>query len=247
MKSYKWLVLFLLVSLLVLSACQKGEDAVSENSVEVLVEETPMSSKTDDTREGSKAKSPETRLDVTAMLEGLGSYLLRPDDMPHSYYIPQDGEQHTGTIRLIQELGEIPAKTYVKDTGRIDGWWLQLKRVNKADFAPSTVMSSIELFESAEGAHKAISPTYAHLQMDSTGEYSPIDDGCDIGDNCEFYYAASEDPATEIVTVRYDIAFTYKNALVWVMAQGIEIDMEADYVLQAASTLLSKLETAPTQ
>jgi hypothetical protein len=167
--------------------------------------------------------------------------------MPHQYFVPDDGEQHTSTLRLIQRMGEIEAKTYVKETGRIDGWWLELNRTSKADFAPGTFQSSIELFQSADGARMAMSPGYYELYQDENREYSRVEGGCDLGDQCEFFYSEKEDPATELVTAQYNVAFAYKNAFVWVMARGLQVDMDADYVLDAARAVFNKLADAPTQ
>jgi hypothetical protein len=73
-----------------------------------------------------------------------------------------------------------------------------------------------------------------------------VDGGCEIGDTCEFFYSEKEDPTTDLVTAQYNLAFTYKNAFVWVMARGLEIDLDADYVLEAAGIVFEKLENAPT-
>jgi hypothetical protein len=144
-------------------------------------------------------------------------------------------------------MGEVEAKTYVNDTGRLDGWWLELQRTNKEDFAPVSIESSIELFESDKGARTASSPDYFQLHDDETREYSPVAGGCNFGDHCEFFYSEKEDPITELIVAQYNVAFTYKNAFVWIMARGLEFDMDADYVLGAASTVLAKLESAPTE
>ena len=50
-----------------------------------------------------------------------------------------------------------------------------------------------------------------------------------------------------MIIAQYNIAFTYKNAFVWIMARGLEFDMDADYMLDAANAILAKLESAPTE
>jgi len=213
---------------------------------EAVIEEKSEEKSDEDTGTTKKLVSVDL-LDAEAMVDRLGKYLLRAEDLPHSYTIPEDGEQHTSTMRLIQEMGEIEAKTYVRDTGRIDGWWLRLKRTNKADFAPGSFESSIELFTSAAGAQTAMTPAYYLMYKDESREYSPVDGGCNLGDYCEFYYSEKKDPATELVTAQYNLAFSYRNAFAWVMARGLTIDMDPEYVIDAARAVLAKLEAAPTQ
>jgi hypothetical protein len=245
MKSIKWMVTILLISLIMLVACKDKEDTSMAEDAGASKEE--IAKKSDNVDEDEDEKVVEPLFDVEAIIGNLGDFVLRPSDMVHAYYIPEEGEQHLATVRLIQNMGEIEAKTYVKETGRIDGWWTELHRTNKEDFVPSTFESSIEFYESAEGAQAAMTPTYYSLYQDETREYIPVDGGCDLGDNCKFFYSEKENPTTEIITAQYNIAFTYRNSFVWVMARGLTLDMEADYVLDVAKVMLAKLEKAPVQ
>lgn len=267
MDTKKWLILLWLVALLLVTACQDDRAAttVEETEIPTLIptlipteiptdipkEDPPTPENTAETSAEGVGKPEDTPieplLDSEAMLARLGGYLLRPDDLPHSYSLSEGGELHNTTLRLINDMGELKAKTYVRNTGRIDGWWVQLKRASKADFAPGTFENSIELFESQDGAQTAMTPDYYQLHQDESREYTLVDGGCDLGDRCEFYYSEKEDPATELVTAQYTVAFTYKNAFVWVMARGLTVDLEAGYVLDAARSVLGKLVTAPTK
>ena len=251
MKTMKWLVALLLIALVTLTACKEKEEAspgeTSSMPREEESEPEDTVAKNDEEGETAEEAVVESLLDTEAMVDVLGKYLLRPDDMPNKYFVPDSGEQRTATIRLIQDKGEIEAKTYVKETGRIDGWWLQLQRSSKADFAPRSIESSIELFKNADGAQTAMSPDHYFLHKDESRVYTPVAGGCDLGDNCEFYYSEKEEPTTELITAQYNVAFTYKNAFVWVMARGLDIDMDADYVMDAARVVFEKLQEAPTQ
>ena len=267
MDTKKWLTLFGLVAILLLTACQGDETQTLIEEVEIptlapteiptdiptdiLIEASPTPENPVETVVEVEAvpEEPgvESLLDTEAMIERFGNYVLRPDDLPHSYTLSEDGERHITTLRLINEWGELEAKTYVRNTGRIDGWWLQLKRTNKSDFAPGAFESSIELFETQEGARTAMAPDNFLLHKDESREYTLVDGGCDLGDHCEFYYSEREDPNTELITAQYNVAFTYKNAFVWVMARGLTVDLEANYVLEAANSVLGKLENAPTK
>lgn len=255
MKSIKWLFTLILVAMLALTACKskqvtsaddpasnpRGDDTQPNN----FGAENDSIDGTEGGEEVKDEAGEESVLDTEAMAAHLGDFVLRPDDMSHSYYVPDGGEQRKATIRLIQDMGEVEAKTYVRDTRRVDGWWIKLQRANKIDFAPGAFESSLELFDNADGAQMAMSPAYYELFQDGDRSYSQVDGGCDLGDFCEFYYSEKEDPTTELITAQYNIAFTYKNAFVWVMARGLEIDMDSDYVLDAAGLVFNKLENAP--
>ena len=246
MKPNRWLHLFIFTLVFILTACG-AKDEVDSN----VKTEPPRENQT--TTDDSVAKPEEEEkakddlLDAEAMVGNLGDYLLRPSDLSDQYSIPEDGEQRLATIRLIQNMGEIDAKTYVKETNRIDGWWLELRRKNKDDFVPSTIESSIELFESVSGARAASSPDYYSLYQDEAREYSPVIGGCNFGDRCLFLRSEKEDPTTETVIVEYIVAYTYNNAFVWVKARGFDFDMDTDYVKEAAGKILTKLESAPTK
>lgn len=275
MKAVRWLVVMFLIATLGLAACKDKEQAESgavpaqgESQAEEVMEESAPADSGDESEASQESAStadeaaPEdvaetdsveappadmALLDEEAIIDRLGNYLLRPEDMPHQYKIPEGGEQHQSTLRLIQQMGEIEAKTYVKETGRIDGWWLELQRSSKADFAPGTFQSSIELFQTVDGARMAMSPDYYALYQDENRQYTKVEGGCDLGDQCEFFYSEKEDPATELITAQYNVAFTYRNAFVWVMARGLQVDMDADYMLDAARAVFEKLQAAPTQ
>jgi hypothetical protein len=59
------------------------------------------------------------------------------------------------------------------------------------------------------------------------------------------YYYETLDPATELTTLQYEIAFVHKNVLAQVMGRGLDFDMDPDYVSKAAGMLLEKVDTAP--
>jgi hypothetical protein len=104
--------------------------------------------------------------------------------------------------------------------------------------------SAIELFESSDGAKLALSPEWFKAYKDENKAPTWIEDGCDIGDECLFYYYQSIDPATNLTKLEYDVAFVYKNVMVWVMGRGLDIDTKSDYVLKAAEAVFKRLEEA---
>lgn len=173
----------------------------------------------------------------TAMMD----LVLRPDDLPNEYRIPPSGESRYANLAVINERGELQGKKYIVATGRVDGWHINLVRANKEDIAPSYFESTIEVFETSEGAEKAISPDwYKAYQVEDNPP--TFEDGCNIGDTCLLYHSSKHDPATNLTTVRYEVAFTYRNLLVWVMGRGLDVDVTPDYVLNAAQAVYDKLE-----
>jgi hypothetical protein len=190
-------------------------------------------------------KAPERdRLDPEALAQSLGDYVLRPADLPNAYRIPQGGERRVSNLGVIQQMGEVTGKHYIVNTGRVDGWYIQLERRKKEDIAPGALESAIELFESSDGAKLAISPEWFKAYQDENKTPTWVEASCDLGDECLFYFYQTLDPATNLTKLEYDVAFIYKNVLVWVMGRGLDIDTQSDYVLNAAEAVFKRLETA---
>ena len=59
------------------------------------------------------------------------------------------------------------------------------------------------------------------------------------------YYYEKLDPATELTTLQYEVAFVYKNVLAQAMGRGLDFDMKPEYIVEAAETLFEKIDTAP--
>nr|NIP43441.1 hypothetical protein [candidate division Zixibacteria bacterium]NIS47459.1 hypothetical protein [candidate division Zixibacteria bacterium]NIU15558.1 hypothetical protein [candidate division Zixibacteria bacterium]NIV07693.1 hypothetical protein [candidate division Zixibacteria bacterium] len=71
-----------------------------------------------------------------------------------------------------------------------------------------------------------------------------IDNGCDFGDECIMYYYEKFDPATELTQLQYEVVFLYDNLLATVMGRGLDIDMNPDYILNAAEIMYGKIDAA---
>jgi len=179
--------------------------------------------------------------DFEVMEDELSSFVVRDEDLPDEYRLLPGGESSLPTLALINEIGEIQAKQYISATGRVNGWKIQLERERKDVFAPSYFESSIELFETNDGAHLALTPEWYPAYQD--GEPTWVDGGCDLGDECLFYYSKKHDPTTQLTTLRYEVAFVYRNVLVWVMGRGLDVDVTPEYILDAAQVLMNKLDS----
>jgi hypothetical protein len=232
----------LVLSMVLVSACSDQPAPAPDEPVKEVGTPTPISNLPEDIE---PTKAPERgRFDPVTFAQALGNYVLRPDDLPHSFRIPEKGEWRTSNLGIIQEMGEVEGKHYIVATGRVDGWHLQLERNKKADVAPGAMESSIELFESSDGAQAAFSSDWFKAYQDENKPPTWIEDGCKVGDQCVFYYYKSTDPATNLTKLEYDVAFVYKNVVVWVMGRGLDIDVTPDYVLNAAEAVYERLDAA---
>ncbi len=219
----------------------------SENNVEPQIAEDEQSladseqaSEPQPAEDEQSSGGSEGAFDPKSLENELSSFVLRDEDLPDDYRLPPGGENIVTTMTLINEMGELQAKRYVLATGRVNGWRIQLERERKDAFAPSYFESSIELFESVDGAKLALSPEWFPAYQD--GEPDWVDGGCDLGDECLFYYSEKHDPAQGLTTLRYQVAFVYRNVLVWVMGRGLDIDVTPEYILNAAQAIFDKLE-----
>ncbi len=241
MKAIAWGVI-LITALVFTSGCSSQLAPAPEEPRQEYGTPTPVSNLPGEVQE---TRPPERgRLDPEVFAPALGNFVLRPDDLPHDYRVPQHGEKRVSNLGVIQDVGEVSGKHYIVSTGRVEGWFLQLERKKKADIAPAAFESTIELFESSDGAQLAISPEWFKAFKEGNKTPTWIEGGCDLGDECLFYYYESLDPATNLTKLEYDVAFAYKNVLVWVMGRGLDIDVTPDYVLDAAGAVYRRLEGA---
>jgi len=240
-KKKAWLMIAILFMLFV-SACSGGATPAPTGVSQEVGTPTPISNLPE---QEQSTKAPERdRLDPEEFAKSLGDYVLRPQDLPNSYRVPQGGERRVSNLGVIQEMGEVAGKHYIVNTGRVEGWYIQLERRKKEDIAPGALESAIELFESSDGAKLALGPEWFKAYKDENKTPTWIEDSCDLGDECLFYYYQSIDPATNLTKLEYDVAFIYKNVLVWVMGRGLDIDTKSDYVMKAAEAVYKRLEAA---
>ena len=229
----------------VLVACSSAEsddgEAAPEPTAVANVPEQPE----DEPVEAPDVSGSKGLFDTGTMVENLADYVLRAEDMPNEYKIATDGEQHLTNMKVINTVGEVEGKRYMAATTRVDGWSLELERVHKDELIPYTIYSQIEVFETADGAQTAFGPDWFHAYADEGREPASVEDGCDIGDACVMYYYEKLDPATELTTLQYEVAFVYKNVLAQAMGRGLDFDMKPEYIVEAAETLFEKIDTAP--
>jgi len=241
-----------MVVVIVLAACSFSSRSEAQPEGEISVDAAQSaegdtgSAQSSSESGASEAEEPQesaapSDFNTGKMEDKLSQFVLRNEDLPDEYRLPPNGEYIISTGTLINEMKELPAKRYVLETGRVNGWGIQLERVNKEDFAPSGMQSQIQLFETSQGAALAISPEWHPAYSDEV-EVSWVDGGCDIGDECLFYFTETYEAASQITKLRYEVAFAYRNVVVWVMGHGLDVDVTPEYILNAAQALYEKLD-----
>ena len=181
-------------------------------------------------------------LDAEEFAKVQNDYLLRPDDLEVNYFIESGGEKRRGNRLIILEMKEVEGKNYVLDTGRVDGWYVNLRKSDRTDIAPSTYTNTIDIFEAKAGARLALSPEYFKAYTDDEREFEFLDENCDYGDECILYTSERFDAATGLSVIRYDVAFVYGNVLVWISATGLDVDISEEDIHEAAQIVVDKLE-----
>ncbi len=169
-------------------------------------------------------------------------FVVRPEDLPDEFHIVAGSELPWTNKSIVLEMGEVQGKTYISETGRVDGWQMRLKRTDRTDIAPAVVESTIEIFETKDGARLALSEDWFKAYQDEDRDPDFISGGCNLGDECILYSYTDYDPATQLTYVRYEIAFVYENVLVWIGTDGLDIDHDESYLLDAAQVILDRLE-----
>ncbi len=239
MKKIGWFFTLLFVFVFALAACSSDEPAPAEPDTT-----TSDPAPAEDVPAEPTAMPIVQPIDTEQFIKNLGTYVLRPDDLPNEYRLPPGSETPFSNLVLIQKIGELQAKRYIDATGRLDGWAILMERTNKEDLAPFTFESTVEIFPTVEGAQLALTPDWFKAYLDEENVPNWVEGVCDLGDQCLLYYYETVD-AANVAQLRYEVAFSYKNAMVWVMGRGLDIDVKQGYVLDAAAAVLAKIEKAP--
>jgi hypothetical protein len=170
-------------------------------------------------------------------------HVLRPADMEYGYHVDEGAEIRFGNAYYVGDLGELQAKTFIAETGRVDGWKISLRRNSSSDFTPAIFDNYVEVYETSEGASAAISPAWFWAYTDP--KQAPddfIDESCNIGQECLLYSYTKFDPATGLTTERYDVVFRFHNIITWVSAHSLDVEVSEQDALNAAQFLYDKLQ-----
>jgi hypothetical protein len=173
-------------------------------------------------------------------------YVLQPGDLSVNYYLPAGETGRVSNNELIGAMGQLEGKRYVLATGRVDGWETRLKRSSSNVIAPAGWYSTVDVFETSDGASAALSPEWFWAYTDPDRAPSEwLKDGCDLGHECLMFLTDKFDPATGLTTLTYHVAFRYHNVVVWVAGHGLDVDITPDDVLAAAQSILDRLAQQP--
>lgn len=169
-------------------------------------------------------------------------HVLRPDDLRIDYQFESAGDSPWTNGEIIQVMGQNDGKRFISETGRVDGWQSGLAKVTTSDLGPETYTSRIQVFETEDGADQALKSKWFWGYTAKEENYDNFEeDTCSIGNDCitvfyDLYYQESG-----LIKVRYDVAFRYENIVVWISANGLDVDTSMDDVLGAAQILYNKL------
>jgi hypothetical protein len=165
--------------------------------------------------------------------------VLQPDELEYGYHIDDNGSIRYSQNQIILERGQVEGKQYILDTGYVDGWKLRLARNRSQDITPSIFESSTQVYETVGGATLAFDPKNFYKEVSSWDLDST--ESCDLGNDCRLESYARFDPVTNLTEVRYDVTFRYHNVVNFVSGRGLEIETNAEIVLDAAQTVANKL------
>lgn len=169
-------------------------------------------------------------------------HVLRPEDLDSGYSLIAGGDSPWTNEEVVQLMGSSDGKRYVTETGRVDGWQSGLEKNNSSAFGPETYTTRIQIFETKSGAGDSLESSWYWkytLKEELNDTFS--EDTCSIGSDCitaffDYYY-----PESDLVKVRYDVAFRIDNVTVWVSIKGLDVDTTLDDALDAAQSLYDKL------
>ena len=167
--------------------------------------------------------------------------VLRPADLDISYTIQNDGRLSNEVI--IGRMTALIGKTYILETGRVDGWDLYMEKTSNSKIGPSAYRSKVEFFETAAGASKAFDKDWFWVNIDPDNDPDYISEkSCDFGDECLFITYDKVIPGSGIANVEYNIGFRFNNVLIQVLVKGADFETKDNDALDAAQLILDSLK-----
>lgn len=182
----------------------------------------------------------QTPVDTDDLVLNLDELVLSPSDLPGSY-ITEYNNRHSNE-EVVNVMGAAAGKTYALDTGRVDGWNVYYKRSSANQIAPEFYYNRVEIFDTAQGASKALSKDYFWVYTDE--EKAPdewVDRSCSVGQECILFSYREVKTAAGAASVRYDMAFRYKNVLVWLYVKGLEGEASEQHLFDAADVIINRI------
>ncbi|MHA2428632.1 MAG: hypothetical protein ACXADB_11470 [Candidatus Hermodarchaeia archaeon] len=179
-------------------------------------------------------------ISTTKFISNMHILTLRNDDFPIAY-------KHTTNRRISNDyvIGQMTVelgKSYILDTGRLDGWDTYIEKLDLKDIGPSFYQTRVEIFETNEGAEIAFSPKYlwVYTNLDRAPD-EILDENCEFGNECLYLSYVDVTPGTSTVLVRWDYVFRHKNVIAWVYVKGTDIETFEEDAYEAAKTVYDRL------
>ncbi|HKJ28000.1 MAG TPA: hypothetical protein VJ965_10205 [Anaerolineales bacterium] len=173
----------------------------------------------------------------------MDQFPLRPNDMDDPYSISAGGDLRMDNTQLSKFMGSGYVKPFVNHTGRVDGWDVSLDRVNANAFGPETVRSQVSYFEEADGASEALSSDWFWAyQLEDRAPEEFLDENCSLGSDCVTFMYKEVKPGGGSIVERYDVAFRYKNVVIWVFVKGVQGEVSEDIVMDYGQMVLDKVK-----
>lgn len=179
-------------------------------------------------------------IDPNVFIRAQNDLVLRPDDFDANYKIPVGEEARFSNDQVQYDRGQNEGKTYITTTGRVDGYMLHIERVSSTDITPASFESTVEVFETTDGASLVFSDEWLWVDINEKWDLQE-ESSCDIGDECQISSYIYYDQAANLTSLRYDVFFRYHNVVAFVSGRSLEVDINAQSVLDAAQTLHDKL------
>ena len=167
-------------------------------------------------------------------------YILEKDDLPDDFILSHGWSTPHNNSEILSARGVEEGKAYLEATGRIGGWIIYYDLVDSRAIAQEWIESYIVMYDSVDGPKIAKSPEWDWLEEDQ----EIVDIDLDLGDWNRVTIIRERQPNGKYY-VWYTIEFNYRNIWTEVMAGGMESHVRHDYVEDAATVVLAKLEAAP--
>lgn len=183
----------------------------------------------------------QTPVDTDALVLNINELVLQQKDLPGNY--TTEANTHLSNAQLTSAIGAAEAKTYAIETGRVDGWQASYQRSGAGQIVPEFYFNRTEVFDSTEGASLALSDDFFWVYTDE--EKAPdewLDRSCDYGQECILFSYREVKAGAGAAIVRTDMAFRYKNVLVWLYVKGQEGEATEQHLFDAADMLIARID-----
>jgi len=179
-------------------------------------------------------------IDTNLFISKMHTLTLKNDDFPIAYN--HTTNKQLANNQIIGMMTVEKGKTYILDTGRVNGWDTYIEKTNVNDIGPNFYQSRVEIFETIEGAETAFSPEYLWVYTNPNRAPDEIlDDNCEFGNECLYLSYVDVTPGSTTMNLRWDYVFRYKNIIAWVYVKGSNIETFEEDAYDAAKIVYDRI------